>query len=111
LLLATVCVPPAWAEDDAWKKAGRGVNNFFLGYYEVVQQPLILAKTERWPIALVGGFFKGLYLGTLRTVAGVVEVVTFPLPIPWGYAPLIQPEFVIDPAYQGSNRWPDWGVD
>ncbi len=111
LLLATVCVPPVRAEDGAWKKAGRGMNNFVFGYYEMVLQARELAKTERWPTAISGGFFKGLFRGTLRTAAGVVELVTFPLPIPWGYAPLIEPEFVMEPAYPRASRWPDWGAD
>ena len=42
------------------------------------------------------GLAKGVGMTIVRTGAGVYETVTFPFPIPEGYTPVIEPEFVFD---------------
>ena len=44
----------------------------------------------------------------VREVVGIVEIVTFPIPLPgcsdvpdspaWGYGPILQPEWIVTPA-------------
>lgn len=80
---------------DLWVKLGRGLGNLTCGYLEIPNQMIQLSKTQRWPVADFGGLFKGIYMGTLRTGAGIYEVLTFPIPVPNGYRPLIEPEFVV----------------
>lgn len=85
---------PAFA-DDAWSKLGRGLTNITFGVGEILfRQPFEMARTEPWPIAVFGGFFKGVAMFVVREVVGVYEVVTFPLPWPNHYGPIIYPEFV-----------------
>jgi putative exosortase-associated protein (TIGR04073 family) len=40
------------------------------------------------------GLGKGLGHTLLRMGTGVYEVVTFPFPLPEGYRPIVEPEFV-----------------
>lgn len=76
-----------------WSKAGRGVSNFFLGWTEMAYQPFLMAQDgHRWPVALGGGLVKGFVYGINRMAAGLYETLTFPIEIPKGYRPLIQPE-------------------
>jgi putative exosortase-associated protein (TIGR04073 family) len=76
-------------------KLGRGVTNVLTGWIEV---PKNIA--EKWgrmdPFSgTVIGFFSGLGWGFGRTMTGFYEVLTFPLPIPEGYVPLMEPELVL----------------
>lgn len=78
----------------AWRKAGRGLSNMTLGWLEILYQPFYLAQEgNRLPIAFFGGIMKGLSLTIVRFAAGAYEFVTFPVPLPEGYKPLIYPEF------------------
>ncbi|MBI3317342.1 MAG: exosortase system-associated protein, TIGR04073 family [Candidatus Omnitrophica bacterium] len=83
---------------DMWSKLGRGGGNVAFGALEIFNQPVQMAKTERWPIALIGGLPKGVVMGALRIAVGVYETVTFPVPLPKDYRIIMHPEFVI-PSY------------
>lgn len=74
----------------AIKKLGRGTLNILFGWLEVIVQPGIAEK----PSEVVLGFFKGFAFALGRTAAGFYDVVTFPVPMPANYAPIIQPETV-----------------
>jgi putative exosortase-associated protein (TIGR04073 family) len=54
-----------------------------------------MSQTERAPIALFGGVGKGIAYMVGRIVTGVYETVTFPVPIPPGYRPIIEPDVPI----------------
>lgn len=79
---------------DPIRKLSRGLVNTAFGWVEIPAE--IFREAER--SADVGGFmiapFKGLFKAIGRTVVGVYEVVTFIIPIPSRYRPLIEPEFV-----------------
>lgn len=51
-------------------------------------------KTDPGTAFFVGGF-KGLALGFGRLVTGVYEVVTFPVPFPNDFGPIMEPEYVV----------------
>ena len=108
VLVAGVWVPAGWARervaepqdrvDDmmtrynlhpAFEKLGRGVANFFVGFAEV---PLNIHK--RYSAHDTGGSFMtgaaiGLFKGAVRTLVGAYETVTFFIPYPEGYAPIL----------------------
>jgi putative exosortase-associated protein (TIGR04073 family) len=86
---------PVLAADNGWNKLGRGFTNIISSPLEIFNQPIQMSKTERWPIACFGGFFKGIVMMVERIGVGVYEIVTFPIPWPNGYEPLILPEFII----------------
>jgi putative exosortase-associated protein (TIGR04073 family) len=76
-------------------KLGRGVTNVFTCWVEVPRQ----ISTEWQKTDPVTGFFvggiKGVGWGFARFVTGVYDTVTFPIPVPPGYQPMIEPEFVV----------------
>ena len=80
------------------RKLSRGMANTVTGIFEI---PVTIqaVTNEEGPVA---GLSWGLFLGTgaalTRTGVGLVEVLTFPFPLPaTGYAPLLRPEFLFQP--------------
>ena len=71
------------------QKLGRGFGNLLGGWMEV---PLSIGK-RRTETDIAGGLFTsaaiGGFKGLVRTLTGVYEVVTFVLPFPPGYAPIL----------------------
>ncbi len=76
-------------------KLGRGVVNVVTSWVEIPRN--IAVEWERTdPVTgVVMGSVKGIGWGFARLVTGVYETVTFPFPIPAGYGPLIEPEFIV----------------
>lgn len=76
-------------------KLGRGVVNVFTCWIEI---PKNIAKEWSQYDPFTGfilGTCKGFAWGAGRLATGLYDTVTFPLPIPKGYVPLIEPEFVL----------------
>lgn len=96
-VLISLFVSSAAFADDAIGKLGRGVANVASCWVEVPTQ--IFEATEGEGIAggLTVGIFKGVVYTVGRCLAGVYDIVTFPLPLPNGYKSIIQPEFVLSP--------------
>ena len=73
----------------AFIKLGRGLANFFLGWTEI---PL---NIQKWytPSDTGGSFFTGtahgVFRGVVRTGVGLYETVTFFLPYPEEFAPIL----------------------
>jgi putative exosortase-associated protein (TIGR04073 family) len=104
LLIGAVMVsmPPSASamqrEAQPLRKLSRGLANTVTGLLEI---PLTISvvSQEEGPVA---GMSWGLFLGTgaaiTRTAVGLIEVLTFPFPLPaTGYAPLLRPEFLLQP--------------
>ena len=104
-----VAMPSAWSEDvpsqsgqdrvdqfmaryelhPAFQKAGRGLSNLFMGWLEL---PLNLEKKYSPSDAgasLMTGLAYGVFKGAIRTGVGAYETVTFFLPYPEDYAPIL----------------------
>ena len=95
LVVAAGNAAPAFAEDIG-HKLGRGLINVGTGWIELPKGIRDGSQQENPVIGVTAGIFKGLGLGLLRTVVGVYEVVTFPVPYPKDYAPVYEPEYVWD---------------
>ena len=85
------------------RKLGRGLANATTGLLEIPLSMSAIGKKEG-PIA---GLFLGLILGTgtavARTLVGVAETITFPIPFAGvGYGPLLEPEFLLHPSQPHS---------
>jgi putative exosortase-associated protein (TIGR04073 family) len=91
--------------DGPIRKLGRGLSNVIFG---VVEIPLKIYRTnmEEGGIAACSyGIVNGLFYFIARELTGVLEIVTFPMPLPgaakgpfatgWGYGPLMQPEWIL----------------
>jgi putative exosortase-associated protein (TIGR04073 family) len=78
-----------------FNKLGRGVVNVFTGWLEI---PKTIAKEWRKTDPFTGtvvGLFKGLGWAVARTLVGFYEVLSFPFPVPRGYEPVMQPEYIM----------------
>lgn len=92
---------PAWAlgsEIDTLRGIGaklvRGVANTATGWVEIPKQ-ITLTWQENGPgPACSWGLVKGIGFAVARTAVGAYEIVTFPAPLPDGYRPILDPEYV-----------------
>lgn len=97
-LLLGSAIPVQAGTDDppqghhALRKLGRGVGNTLFGIVEVPNQ-ITKANAEHGGGAFFYGIGKGFVRWLGRELVGVYEIVTFPLPLPRGYKPIMQPEF------------------
>lgn len=90
---------PVFAEEEPLalqpaKKLARGVTNLATGWLEVPKQVYEVGREEGWLVGLARAPFDGLGMSVARTVAGMYEMVTFPIPAPFDYQPLLEPTFV-----------------
>ena len=79
---------------DPGKKLYRGIANIVLGWVELPKNIYDTSVEDNVLSGLTIGLAKGVGMTIVRTGAGVYETVTFPFPIPEGYAPVLEPEFV-----------------
>lgn len=70
----------------------RGMVNLSTGWIEVPRQIYEVGTHEGWVRGLLRGPFDGIGMFFARTVAGVVETATFPVPLPT-YKPLLTPTY------------------
>ena len=96
LSFAVITAAPAYS-DDALRKLGRGVCNAVTCPFEI---PLQMSRTNQSDGPFAGvtyGFIKGVGMMTLRALVGVYETVTFPIPLPRHYKPILSdPEFFFE---------------
>jgi putative exosortase-associated protein (TIGR04073 family) len=81
---------------NAGRKLGRGFANLLFGIVEVPNQIHHTSQAEGGGAAATLGVGRGIGKFLWREVVGVYEIVTFPVPAPSGYKPIIQPEFPAD---------------
>lgn len=100
VLLASILFTSfARADDDApsgqnpVRKLGRGVANVLFGFIEVPNQYTKAVAEHGGSAGLTYGIPKGFVRWFQRECVGVYEIVTFPVPAPRGYKPVMKPEF------------------
>lgn len=87
---------PAYC-DDAVKKLGRGVANVITCPFELFAQPKEVNNSDGPMAAATYGILKGVGMACIRGLVGVYEIVTFPVPLPKGYKPILtNPEFFFE---------------
>ncbi len=104
-LLVVGAVPAHAAEPESGviRKLGRGLGNTAFGWLEIFNQPLRAMEESGSFAGMTTGVAKGAFYFVGRTVVGVLEIITFPLPNPTvGYEPIIEPEFV---TFRDTDRW------
>ena len=77
---------------NALRKLGRGIANVLFGIVEVPNQTT-KATSQHGGAALPYGFGKGVCRWVAREFVGAYDIVTFPVPFPKGYKPVMRPEF------------------
>lgn len=106
VLTIFVMVAPAFAADKLpqkmGKKLGRGILNTLTGLLEVPRNIYQTSKESNIVLGLTMGTAKGIGMAVVRTGAGIYDAVTFPLPIPGGYEPVLEPELVFSPDKESA---------
>lgn len=80
---------------NAASKLGRGVANFFTGWVEIPAEVGRIIQKKGDLAAVFVAPFTGFVKAVARTAVGLYDALTFPLPLPSGYKPVIEPEFVL----------------
>ncbi len=80
-----------YVEDNPASKLGRGFANVVLSPAEYVVQTAKLMQSHDPLTAYFGGIFQGTCKMVERIGGGIYEIVTFPVPIPKKYRPLMDP--------------------
>ena len=113
--------PKDYAHDDLpiVRKLARGITNVGIGALEIPMAIIDTNEEEGGFAAVFYGTLKGLCWCIAREVVGVVEIITFPIPLPgatgdehideWGYGPIMTPEWVVDEEHDWWNFiYPDY---
>jgi putative exosortase-associated protein (TIGR04073 family) len=88
-------VPPPVAAE----KGVRGLANLGLGVIVEVPKSAYHGTLEDGPLyGLTVGVLEGLSWGIARTLVGIYEVVTAPVPIPDRYRPIYTPSYPYQPG-------------
>jgi putative exosortase-associated protein (TIGR04073 family) len=105
LLVMLMLTPPTHAQT-AMRKAGRGLAGMTTSVLEVPGNMVAETRTQGAGVGIPLGFVKGLGMIVVRTLVGVYEFVTAPLPAPSNYRPILRPEFPWDYFSGGSSAPP-----
>jgi len=77
-----------------FRKLTRGFLNLLFGGLEIGETVCEVGREEGVTAGATYGLLKGFCFAIARTVIGVYELVTFPIPIPADYEPILaEPEF------------------
>jgi len=83
--------------DDALKKLGRGAANVLMSPMEMINGISEANAENGWIAAVTWGVLKGIFKTGVRMVVGAYEIVTFPIPFPKDYEPILtDPEFICE---------------
>ena len=99
--------------DQIVRKLGRGISNVAFGALEF---PIVWHQVnfeEGGLAACTYGILRGVVAVLVREGVGIVEIVTFPFPLPGcsdmpnspasGYGPIVEPEWIVTPAQNKYN--------
>lgn len=81
---------------NAPRKLGRGLANIATGWAEMFVEIGRKVENDGDIAGIFVAPFTGLIKAVGRTLAGVYDTCTFIVPLPRGYKPLLEPEFVVE---------------
>ena len=105
-------------ESDWWimkpiEKLGRGIANVAFGALEVPMKMWDVNEDAGGIAGLTYGPLRGVCFCIAREVVGVVDIITFPFPLPGcpddpngfgaGYGPIMRPAWVVDVEHDWNN--------
>ena len=102
-VLMAVLGGTARAGDDPAAKLGRGAENILTSPLEFLIQYKMAAEENGGITTFVKGTLYGLGMTAVRILGGAYEIVTFPIPVPENYAPLMDPATPLKALHQLSN--------
>jgi len=81
------------AHHNALRKLGRGCANVLFGFIEIPNQYTKAVSEHGGSAGITYGVPKGFARWIAREFVGVYEIITFPIPAPQGYRPVMEPEW------------------
>ena len=98
-VILSVFTVPCFAQGDViekmGKKLGRGIVNVATGWVEIPKN-IYDTSVETNPFTgITYGALRGTGMTVVRTGSGIYDVATFLFPVPYDYAPVLDPEFVL----------------
>lgn len=98
LALILGAASPARAESSTGVRIGlkalRGVENIAFGFVTEWPKTVYYDSVDHGiPYGVTVGALRGVGVGVLRTGIGIYELITFPVPLPRNYQPMLYPEF------------------
>ena len=75
------------------RKLQRGFLNIALSPVEISNELSKEVRNDTFPPSWVAGLGRGSIYAVGRALVGIYEIVTFPIPYPAHYQPVLQPEF------------------
>jgi len=80
------------------EKFSRGLTNMITAPFELFRQPGVLQEEHDYnvPMSLVGGLFTSVYAIIARELAGIYEVLSFPIEAPENFRSVIDPPTIFD---------------
>ena len=96
-------VSPAYCETPTFRKFRRGLCNIATAHLELIHQMDMTGKKDGIGWAWSAGLVKGVGMVAARALAGAYEMVTFPVPFPPKYEPILKdPEFFWEEPFAES---------
>lgn len=92
--VSTVTVEKVQKEHTVGDKFLRGLANILTSPLELPINVQNMTEEQGVLVGWTGGMAKGIGMTALRIIVGAYEVVTFPIPVPPDYKPVIEPEYV-----------------
>ena len=96
-VISVLCVQSPCFAQDMLRKLGRGVANVTTSVIEIPKAIQESFQDDGPAAAATHGLLDGIYKFIVRTGAGLFEIITFPIPVPEDYAPIVEPEFLFSP--------------
>jgi len=105
--LTVFLAPPARA-DGAFSKLGRGITNILTGWIELFTTTnKHFREHDNDVLQGICAIPEGMVRVVIRTSVGIYETLTFPIPIPENFEPIIEPEFLINKTDPYENVYTD----
>lgn len=93
-IAANLIFTPYCMAQDPIKKLGRGIANLGLGWISLMTTVEDTGRSDGVFAAVTYGILKGVARAVQRTAVGAYETITFPIPYPKDYQPILtSPEF------------------
>ncbi len=94
-MVATIALlmPASGEAQTAMRKAGRGLAAMTCSFLEVPGNMVAGARRTEDVGGVALGFAQGLGMIVVRTLVGVYEYLTCPIPAPANFEPILEPEF------------------
>lgn len=86
-------LPSVAPAQDAATKFGRGIAACALGWLELPGNIYDEGTKNGWLMGSTAGFGKGIGMTVVRTLVGVWDLVTFPIPAPDEYNSILKPDY------------------